>query len=69
MKGDLLKLHKSMRGSDRVNAQIILAREGESRAREHKFEVRCKRFNRNLRHNFLTQRWWLYQSIQSILFV
>lgn len=40
MTGDIIEVYKIMRGIDRVDAQCVLPRVGESRAREHMFKVR-----------------------------
>ncbi|XP_055495534.1 uncharacterized protein LOC129699607 [Leucoraja erinacea] len=50
LRGDLIEVYKIMRAID-----LLLI--GESRARGHRFKVKGKRFNRNLRGN---KRWWVY---------
>eukprot|EP00061_Rhincodon_typus_P011629 g36796.t1 len=56
LRGDIVEIYKIMRGMDKVNSQCRFPRVGEFKTRGHRFKVRGKRYERDLRGNFFMQR-------------
>eukprot|EP00061_Rhincodon_typus_P004107 g21760.t1 len=55
LKGDLIEVHKIMRGMDRVNSHGLFPRVGESKTRGHRFKAKGEKFKKDLRGNIFMQ--------------
>ena len=56
LRGDLIEVHKIMRGMDRVDSQKLFPRVKESITRGHRFKIQGARFKGDDRGKFFTQR-------------